>query len=122
MQYKLFYVIQMKLPISFISFFTTFISSSCVIRFDCFFTVTFLVATFPFHFILFSGPLFGEHNRNKFHSRSFFDMLATFAIKSYRKKLHQVFNKLNQTEIACKIMQKKLHQTFYMKKLHQIFI
>ena len=33
---------------------------------------------------------------------------ATFAVKSYIKKLDQIINKLLQTDIACKIVQKKL--------------
>ena len=42
--------------------------------------------------------------------------LATFAIKSFRKNLHQIFIKLHQTEIVCKTIQEKLHQTFFNEK------
>ena len=62
----------------------------------------FLAATFSisFHVISFSALLCGE--QNNLPSRNFFEIklflrkpgneLAAFAMKSYRKKLHQIFN------------------------------
>ena len=42
---------------------------------------------------------------------------GTFATKPYRKRLQQVFNKLHQTEIACKIIQEKNTPNFLNKEI-----
>ena len=59
--------------------------------------------------------LFGELLNS--HLRKLGNELATFEIKSYRKKLHQIFNKLHQTETACKIIQKKTTPNFLNEKI-----
>ena len=43
--------------------------------------------------------------------------LTTFPIKSYRRKLYKILKKLYQTEIACKIIQKKTTPNFLNEKI-----
>ena len=78
----------------------------------------FVVATFSIspHFTSFSALLYEERNRNKLPCKPG-NELATFAIKLNRKKLQRILNKLHQTEIARKIVQKNTSPNFLNEKI-----